>query len=335
MLLHAIFFTFCAFMILFSLQPWLFIVNLFSSYLFIVYFIISLYLWLKGDMISKYFFLAISFFLLSFTLSLLMIIGILDNTPLIRYSFLFGSFVEMLLFSSLIGYRFNEMQIYYSNRLKKEVVAKTSELQETNTQLKFMVEERSELLKEIHHRVKNNFQIIISILGIESINSNNESVNKLVYNITDRLKAMAQVHEQLYTSEKIQHIDLANYLEKLINHITIGHKTEKLKTDYAFDHIILKGDYAIAIGLSINELFTNSIKHACNDKQLLIKIRLRKNNNKILLSYEDNGDGCKETKSNHDGGLELIKKFVHNLPQSDVEINTKQGFSYKISFTLE
>jgi len=155
--------------------------------------------------------------------------------------------------------------------------------------------EKEILLKEIHHRVKNNLSIIISLLNLQSrrIKSKDQALEAFQVS-KDRIYAMSLVHEKLYKAENLSHIDMRGYFESLSNALVGAHSEEKeIRFEIDADDVFLDIDKAIPCCLIINELLTNAIKHAFPDKKTgLIKIRFKRADEKaLILSIEDDGIG--------------------------------------------
>jgi len=186
------------------------------------------------------------------------------------------------------------------------------------------------LLKEIHHRVKNNLNIIASILGLEKFESNSAEVHKLISQNKLRIESIAMVHEILYQSTEFENISFKSYLTKLSTHIL---HTESNEGDIALslDIVPLNLDIEsmMQFGIIINELITNSIKYAFPNKKGKIDITLQKHEHHYKLVYEDDGVGLKNNKSGF--GQNLIKISVQQL-EGTLKMTNKNGLKYEIVF---
>lgn len=175
--------------------------------------------------------------------------------------------------------------------------------------------ERKGLLQEIHHRVKNNFQIISSLLRLQTYNENNPSVDNAFQGAINRIHAMSAVHEIIYKQDSFSGMSAKKYLESLI---------ENLRTSLANDHLSieieafdseLELDQFIPIGIIINELITNSYQHAfpAGYHQPKIHIKLSKVGGNVQLVYKDNGIGFTLKKSESSFGMDLIQTMVEQI----------------------
>jgi two-component sensor histidine kinase len=175
------------------------------------------------------------------------------------------------------------------------------------------------LLKEIHHRVKNNLNIIIGLLELQAQNIQDESVKELFRESINRIRSMAIIHEYLYRHDSHSQIDLSVYIESLTDNLlsVYADSRRELLINYSLDNIATDFDIAIPIGLIVNEVVTNSIKHAFIDKQKgVIDINLEKRDNQIILAIKDNGIGIPvnlDIENIKTLGLQLIKLLVDQL----------------------
>ncbi|GEM_PF-6428305 len=139
-----------------------------------------------------------------------------------------------------------------------------TEIKEAEENLRRSLSEKEILLREVHHRVKNNLQIISSLLNLQSLGTEGEEVRDVLMESQGRIKVMAMIHEHLYRSESLASINFRDYVERLVEDIIISHGTGIRKV-IEVDDIKPDIDTAIPLGLIINELVTNSVKYAFPD----------------------------------------------------------------------
>lgn len=198
--------------------------------------------------------------------------------------------------------------------------------------------EKDVLLKEIHHRVKNNLQIVYSMLNMQSreIDDNSEAL-KILSEGKSRVMAMALIHKILYESDKLERVYLEGYVNSLINNISQVYSSKKdIKLIVDTNNLHLDLDKAIPLGLILNELLTNSYKHAfVNQDSGIIKITLTQKENKILFNYSDNGIGVERDtlESFNTLGMRLVKRLSHQL-NSEAYLNGESGMKVSILFSL-
>ena len=139
-----------------------------------------------------------------------------------------------------------------------------TELKKVENQLKSSLEEKEVLLREIHHRVKNNMQIISSLLNLQSRYLNDEKTVNILNESRNRVRSMAMVHEELYRSRDLSKIDFADYIQRLLSGLFSSYGIDKnfIKPEINVEDVLLNIDIAVPCGLIINELVSNSLKHA-------------------------------------------------------------------------
>lgn len=174
--------------------------------------------------------------------------------------------------------------------------------------------EKEILLREVHHRVKNNLQIISGLIELQEGGSNNSLVNQ---EIQGRIKSMALIHEMLYQSENISMINTKKYFERLIETIEMGYADHKkyIQKVLDIDHNDFNIDTIIPIGLIINELVNNSFKYAfltANTGILTLKLKQRDSDFWELIIH-DNGPGFNESQNSNSFGLKLVKMLCRQL----------------------
>ena len=206
-------------------------------------------------------------------------------------------------------------------------------------QIRSSLVEKELLLKEIHHRVKNNMQIVSSLLSLQAGFLNNEKLQEVFNESRNRIKVLALVHEYLYKSKELTKINFADYINDLVNNLFIAYRVDlgRHKLIMAFENIDFDIDTSINLGIIINELVTNSIKHAFssrNNSENIVRIILKKESDNIDLTISDNGIGIddKINLTNSDSlGLQLVKTLVAQL-EGTINIKSHNGVEYRINF---
>ncbi len=202
--------------------------------------------------------------------------------------------------------------------------------------------EKETLLSEIHHRVKNNMQIITSLINIQIKQIKEENLIAELTGLKNRVMAMSIVHEDLYMSKNLNKIDFSKLLYKLINNIILSYNNNNKITPYFnIQNASLNIDQAITCALIVNELVSNSIKHAFplnllknNTIKPTINIKFKKLKNKCFLSIIDNGIGIsdKNILNANSMGLNLVNMLVQNQLKGTIEINNNKGTTFTITF---
>ncbi len=201
----------------------------------------------------------------------------------------------------------------------QEVKTKNKDLTEKGLQLQNALAEREVLIKEIHHRVKNNLQLITSMLNLQGAHTKNVEVGKFLKRSQARISSMALVHQTLYNSQTPGTINLKKYLEKLMKAVYLSFEFEKRAIDYKVttDSIMVDIDTAINLGIVINELVYNAFKHAFVDKTSgLLEINVDKGEKYLEVNVLDNGIGISSNskgKKDESFGLTLVSLLIEQL----------------------
>lgn len=201
--------------------------------------------------------------------------------------------------------------------------------------LKVIINEKDSLLKEIHHRVKNNLQVISSLLSLQMEFVDDLKSYELFRESRNRVKSMAMVHEKLYLSDKMSHIDFYDFTEKLISELSALYSTNnQITKKIRVDSIQISIDTAVPLGLILNELISNSIKHAFPLGRVgELEVNLCKLNDDLELIVRDNGVGFPDDvdlKKPKTLGLQLVNILVKQL-NGRIELETNHGTAFKIT----
>ncbi|RKX74082.1 MAG: hypothetical protein DRP87_17645, partial [Spirochaetes bacterium] len=217
-----------------------------------------------------------------------------------------------------------------------------TERKQAERKLKASLKEKEVLLKEIHHRVKNNLQVISSMLSLQSSYiKNKKNVVSFLQDCQSRVHSMALVHDLLYKSEDFPRININRYIENLVSYILDSYDvfTGRIRMRKKAEEIELDLDTAIPVGLILTELVSNSIKHAFPEgEEGEIEIKLFKETaGNIILEVRDNGVGLPgelDIEKTGRFGLELVDVLIKKL-QGSAYLNTEEGTWWKISFPLQ
>ena len=211
--------------------------------------------------------------------------------------------------------------------------SKEKELDELRTK---NIEQKEVLLREIHHRVKNNLAIVISLLNFQLNNNSNEELTRIIIDIQMRIRSIALIHEHLYRSENLDRIPLANYIESLSVIIMTAFSGHRIHMIHDLDPIDVSIETAVPMGLIINELLTNAFKYAFpKGAPGEIHIRLKKEDGEqCFLVVEDNGIGLPEDPSMDSEkslGFYIVRILVEQLA-GNIKIVREKGTSFQIRF---
>ncbi|HSE83281.1 MAG TPA: histidine kinase dimerization/phosphoacceptor domain -containing protein, partial [Thermodesulfobacteriota bacterium] len=238
------------------------------------------------------------------------------------------------------------------DELETRVEERTIELRKTNEQLlaeiaerkraeervKTSLREKELLLKEIHHRVKNNLQVISSLLNLQAPHITDEYSQGILLESRNRIRSMALVHEQLYRSYDITQINFHAYLNSLVKDLLLSYsaRPDVIKVNLDIQDILFDIDTAIPCGLLINELISNCLRHAFPQGQkgeIYIAIR-RREGNRYRLTVQDNGVGFPpelDFQNIKSLGLRLVMALTKQL-QGDITLERSNGTTFHIDF---
>lgn len=217
-----------------------------------------------------------------------------------------------------------------------------TERKRTDEQIQVSLKEKEVLLREIHHRVKNNMQVISSLLRLQSGYVKDEKYLEMFKDSQNRIISMSLIHEKLYQSKDFAKIDFNDYIRDMVNGLyqSYGTNTGRIALHLNVEEVSLGVDTAIPCGLIINELVTNSLKHAFpDDRKGKITISLCKTKEDVFeLVVSDNGVGIPKDidfRNTPSLGLHLVTILAENQLQSDVNLDQSNGTEFQIKFKGE
>jgi two-component sensor histidine kinase len=214
---------------------------------------------------------------------------------------------------------------YTNNKKKKE------KLNEQNKIIATSLQEKEVLLREIHHRVKNNLQIVSSLLSLQSNYIQDEKALNAVMEGKNRVESMGLIHQNLYQEENLAVVDIQNYISNLCDNLFASYniKPDKIVLIKDIQKINIDVDTVIPLGLMINELITNCLKYAFEkiEGQGIITLKLSEDAGKIKLSVHDNGIGLPQNfdnKNRKSFGYKMIHAFLQKL-KATMDVYTDNG----------
>ncbi len=221
----------------------------------------------------------------------------------------------------------------YMYQVKQKV---NKRLAEKNDVINQALADKELLMKEIHHRVKNNLQVISSLLNLQSNFITDERANAAMLESKNRVHSMALIHQRLYQNENLTEIDLEEYLDQLIDNLEQSYSStdREIEIELQATRTMMDVDKVILLGLIVNELVTNSFKYAFDGKKSgLIIVRLETQENMVRLSVSDNGIGMKSPPKVKQGSLGTI--LVNDLSKklkAAVSHDLSEGTNVTIQF---
>lgn len=226
-------------------------------------------------------------------------------------------------------------------RICRTTITDVTTRKQVEEQLKFSLRDKEILLQEIHHRTKNNMQVISSLLTLQAAHSSNKNIEEILEETRRRIHAMALVHQKLYLSKDLSRINLREYIFELVNYLKQSYNiipSNKISLKMDLENIFLLIDTAIPCGLILNELISNSLKHAFPlDKTGEISIKLdTTSENEIELQVSDNGVGIPEGfdfKQQSTLGMKLIFNIAEHQLGGTVIFENNTGVKCNIRFS--
>ena len=238
--------------------------------------------------------------------------------------------------SSLV--RDSQGQIRYYISLFQDIMSR----KQAEKQVKASLKEKEVLLREIHHRVKNNMQVIISLLKLQSSKVKDKQYADMLKESQNRIKSMSLIHEKFYQSKDFADIDFGEYVKSLVNVLIASHgvDTNKIRFNVDVKDVVFDLENAIPCGLIVHELVSNSLKHAFpDDREGEVKITLYPANEEELeLTFSDDGIGIPEDldfDNMETLGLDLTKDIVEHQLDGKIELDRTKGTTFHVLFKVE
>jgi len=204
-------------------------------------------------------------------------------------------------------------------------------------QLKEELKEKEILIKEIHHRVKNNLAVVSSLMSLQANKTKDDFHHSLFDESRNKIDAISELHSNVYQTESISSLSMYEYLTKLINNLRdfYANSTENIQLKADIEKLSIPMDKALPLALIINELVTNAFKHAFKKTvKGVIKIQLKSVENEIILSVSDNGKGFNIVHNDTNSlGLEIVKDLVEQLNGKST-FKSEKGLHFEMSFSI-
>jgi len=273
----------------------------------------------------------------------------------VRLSFIVGAIIGGVLVLMFINKRKKAEDALKKahDKLEHRVAERTAELGETNIQLKQEVQERKRveeqikasliekevLLSEVHHRVKNNFEIISSLLDMSSMQTENQEIQNLWGDARARIHSMALIHSQLYENDRFDQIDMERHIQDLVDHLShvYGGTGQWITPEIEPSRVYLSVNQAIPCALLLNELIANAFKHAFRKrKKGTIQVSITNaTDDTVLIRVKDDGDGISEGSccdSANGLGLKLVRHLVDGQLKGKMRFTADGGTEICIEF---
>jgi PAS domain S-box-containing protein len=215
-----------------------------------------------------------------------------------------------------------------------------TDLKQTQRSLEETVEQKETLLQELHHRVKNNLQVLTSFIRLQKKEQTNQDFSRFVQQIQDRIRTMALIHEKLFSSDQISNLDFSSYLRELVNGIVQSHSQDDLVVNVEYDlepELELGAEKAISAGLIVNELVTNALQHAFEDTlKGTIRLELSETTDQLVITVSDDGVGFNDIEElqQKSFGYQIVRSLAEDQLDGSISVfeNDNNGSSFQVSF---
>lgn len=246
--------------------------------------------------------------------------------------FVFLFILSILLLISIYG-------VYRIKKDKKILLSKNTEIQNKNKEIEKALIEKEILLKEVHHRVKNNLQIISGLLELQNIKVDDQEIKIALEEGKNRIQSVALIHKMMYQSDAISKIQMQEYLEELVAMLKVSYENPQKPIDIIInvEKISIDIAKAVPISLIINEATCNVYKHAFTtetERRLEVVLKQISSNNELILEIKDNGRGLPKNYSLENSktiGFDLIKGLTRQL-KGNLVVKNSNGLTIQIQF---
>ena len=315
--------------------PWFYLpeIMILTGLFFIFFnFYVAIYVYAKGNKQARFFIAGWVFLLIGYFLMILDALGMVSVMYHLQSLVLLCTILEALFLLLAFADRINilQMQKDHSERTlvkelrQRNIIVEKEVLNRTHT--------LNTLYRELHHRVKNNLQIILSIIRLQS-DRVEERMREPFLELENRIRSIAKTHELLYQNEDLETIDMHEYIESLCEDIeaSLSKKDLKFIIDVNADMALRE---AVYIGLIVNELVSNAIKHADDSSAIIITLH-HSDATHFHLHVSDNGDGYDKSEiSSKSLGLTLVRTLVQDQLNGTMKVHHNDACTYDIRFTI-
>lgn len=260
----------------------------------------------------------------------------MSRTQVLRYVYIGVGFLVAISLIFIFWARSLKKQIKKREETQLKLKESLAQQEISLKQISKQSDERKIMLQEIHHRVKNNLQIVSSLLRLQVNNSEENNIPFDPEQIINRINAISLIHEMIYSSNEMAHLNLNDYILSLVNHIIRSQAMDKsIKLTTSPGNIIIGINTMVPLAIILNELTLNSLKHGfINRNEGEIDIRVHMQNDMIHLEYQDNGIRDQQVEQDKGFGSSLIDIFTDQLDGS-YTVDISHGTHYKFDFKIQ
>ena len=302
----------------------------------------GIFTYLAGDKQARLFIVGFGIVFASYVLMILDALGITSIMQDFRNLLMFSTAFEALILTLAFADRFiilkeekEKLDEHLLTETKNRATIIETEVMEKTQELKHALEIKELLIKEIHHRVKNNLQIILSMIRLQNDAIEDEDISKKFIDLENRINAISKTYNMLLLKDDLEEIDMQEYIGSLLEdvHNTLQTQTQEICIRTDIDVMIPLRE-SVYIGLIVNELVTNAYKYAFDNDIGSIYISLHQDKEVYILTVEDNGKGFIIDKNRKTLGLKLIRTLVYDQLNGEMEVHTNSQTKYTIRFSI-
>lgn len=256
----------------------------------------------------------------------------------VNYGVPWNTIIKWIIVTSIVVIGVIGFLYYWNKTLRKYIHAKKKseqQLKESLIEIKKQDNEKKVLLQEIHHRVKNNLQVVSSMIRLQASYNKDPEASKTLHEADERIKTIALIHEKIYQSPNLDKVCLEEYSKSLINEIITNFSAPKnLEVNINTSRICIHIDYIVPFALILNELVTNSLKYAFQNVSIpKIKLDIERKDHLLIVRYFDNGK-WKENPNSDNFGTSLIDVFTEQL-EGEYSLNKEaNGTEYRFKLKV-
>ncbi len=318
------------------------IVILTSALLIVFNLIAAVISYRRGNKQARLFIVGFSIVFIFYAMMMADALGFTSIMQSFRNLLAWGTTIEALILSLAFADRYTILQeektqadqLILDGSKNREKIVQDKVIEKT-MQLNQALQTKEMLLQEVHHRVKNNLQIILSIIRLQNDEIEDKDVTEKFLNLENRINAISQTYNMLLIKDNIEEIDMKEYIDSLLLdvHNTLNTKDQQICIRTDIDAVVPLRE-SVYIGLIVNELVTNAYKYAFTDDIGFIDISLQHNKNDFILTVEDDGKGFVIDKNHKTLGLKLIHTLVYDQLGGEMDVFTNSHTKYTIRFTI-
>jgi len=220
-------------------------------------------------------------------------------------------------------------------RFQRAVKDRTMQLEERTAQLEAALEAQKTLVNEVDHRVKNNLQMVSSLIVMQSRTIPDPSIRESLRTMLERIEALSTVHRRLYQSDDVSRFDIADFVRDLVTDVVAAYGRQDLRLTFDLQPVDIKAERAAPVALMVNELVTNALKHAYNGGGGVLRVRVASRGPLAEIEVSDDGAGMNGANGDASFGMRLIRSLSRQLEAKVDWVASNPGTRVAITLPIE